>query len=167
MRPRTPPVLREAKPADADAIWEIFHAVVQPGTTYAYTPTTTRDQALAYWLHPPGGVTFVAEHRGEVMGTYLLKPVQPGLGDHVANAGFMVAAHARRQGLGRMMGHHALDEARRRGYRAMQFNFVVASNTGALDLWLELGFTVVGTIPEAFRHQQHGLTDIHVLHRSL
>jgi L-amino acid N-acyltransferase YncA len=158
--------IREASGSDRDAVWGIFHAVVAEGDTYAFDPDTPRDEALAYWFHP-GARTYVAEDAGRVVGTYVLKANQLGLGSHVANAAFMVAAAARGAGVGRAMGEHCLGEARRLGYRAMQFNFVVSTNRTAIRLWERLGFRIVGTLPGAFRHGSLGFVDALVMYRSL
>ena len=101
------------------------------------------------------------------MGTYILRPNQSGGGAHVANAAFMVAPDARGHGVGRRMGEHCLSEARRMGFLAMQFNFVVSTNTRAIDLWKQLGFKIVGTLPGAFRHPEKGYVDVYVMYRAL
>ena len=158
--------IREATDRDRDAIWEIFRATVAPGDAFVYDPNTPREEAMAYWF-ANGTRTYVAEDDGKVVGSYILRPNRPGLGNHVANAGFMVDPPARRSGIGRIMGEHALDEARRLGYRAMQFNFVISTNESAVRLWQRLGFKIVGTLPDAFRHSQKGLVDAYVMFRSL
>lgn len=158
--------IREAEERDRDAIWEIFHAVVAAGDTYVFAPETPREEALAYWF-PADGRTYVAEHEGRVVGTYVLRPNRPGLGSHVGNASYMVSASARGLGAGRAMGEHSLAEARRLGYRAMQFNFVVSTNTAAVALWKSLGFEVVGVLPGAFRHSTLGYVDAYVMFRPL
>ena len=121
---------------------------------------------MAYWF-APGTRTYVAEEEGKIIGSYILRANRPGLGNHVANAGFMVDPTARRSGIGRAMGEHALNEARRLGYRAMQFNFVISTNESAVRLWQRLGFRIVGTLPDAFRHSKKGLVDAYVMFRSL
>ena len=158
--------IREATDQDRDAIWKIFQATVAPGDSFVYDPNTSREEALGYWF---GGetLTFVALHDDKVVGSYILRPNRPGLGGHVANAGFMVDPGARGLGVGRLMGEHSLAEARRRGYRAMQFNFVVSTNTAAVQLWEKLGFKIVGTLPGAFRHAEKGFVDAYVMFRSL
>src|SRR5204862_8184534 len=108
-----------------------------------------------------------ASRRDRVVGTYILRPNQSGGGSHVANAAFMVAPNARGLGIGRKMGEHCLSEARRLGFRAMQFNFVVSTNEGAIRLWKQLDFEVLGTLPGAFRHPQKGYVDVYVMFRSL
>ena len=158
--------MRRAVEADRDAIWDIFRAVVAAGDTYAFDPDISRDEALAYWMHPAGHCC-VAEREGSIVGTYILKANQTGLGSHVSNAAFMVAPGARGLGVGRAMGEHCLDEARRQGFRAMQFNFVVSTNESAVHLWQQLGFEIVGTLPGAFRHSQMGYVDAYVMFRSL
>jgi len=158
--------IRRAVEADRDAIWEIVRAVVAPGDTYSFDPAISREDALAYWLHS-ATQCYVAEQDGKIRGTYILRANQPGLGSHVANAAFMVAPDARGLGVGLALGEHCLDAARREGFRAMQFNFVVSTNTSALRLWRRLGFEIVGTLPGAFRHRDKGYVDAYVMFRSL
>ena len=158
--------IRIATDADHDAIWKIFHEVIAPGDTYVFDPNTSRENALAYWFQP-GNHTYVAEQDRHVVGTYILKANRPDLGSHVANASFMVAPAARGQGVGRAMGEHCLAEARRIGFRAMQFNFVVSTNESAIRLWKQLGFAIVGTLPGAFRHPKKGYVDVYLMFRSL
>ena len=102
-----------------------------------------------------------------VAGTYILRPNQAGGGSHVANAAFMVAPDMQGHGIGRAMAEHCLSEARRLGFRAMQFNFVVSANVAAVRLWQRLGFKIVGTLPDAFRHPEQGFVDVYVMFRSL
>lgn len=158
--------IRQATPSDNEVIWGIFHRVVAGGDTYTFDPETSREDALAYWLHPSNRC-YVAESDGEIVGTYILKANQPGLGSHVANAAFMVTPRARGRGVGRQMGEHALNEARRMGFRAMQFNFVVSTNESAIRLWEQLGFKIVGRLPGVFRHADKGFVDALVMFRSL
>src|SRR5262249_16704844 len=145
--------------ADFEAIWEIFREVVAGGDAFAFDPDTPREEARRLWMGA-GMRAFVAVAGGTVVGSSYLKPNQPGLGSHVANAGFMVSGRGRGQGVGRALAEHALREAARAGYRAMQFNFVVSTNAAAVGLWQDLGFAVVGTVPQAFRHREHGLVDV-------
>jgi GNAT superfamily N-acetyltransferase len=148
-------------------MWSEEHeAVIRLGDTCVFAPDMPREDALAWWFQA-GAHTYVLEHAGEVVGTYLLKPNQPALGSHVANAGFMVAPTARGLGIGRQMGEHCLGEARRLGFRSMQFNFVVATNEPAVRLWKQLGFYIVGTLPGAFRHRSLGSVDALVMYRNL
>jgi len=158
--------IRAAMEPDHDAIWRIFHAVVATGDTYAIDPYISREEALAYWFGADIQ-TYVAESADRIVGTYILRPNQSGGGSHVANAAFMVAPDARGQGIGRAMGEHCLSEARRLGFRAMQFNFVVSANESAIRLWKQLGFEIVGTLPGAFRHPEKGYVDVFVMYHSL
>ena len=182
--------IRAATGADHDAIWNIFHETIVPGDTYALDPKMSREEALAYWFRADTH-TYVAEldrqSVGEadgflgtatpsptaskqdrrIAGTYILRSNQSGGGSHVANAAFMVAGSARGQRIGRAMAEHCLDEARRMGFRAMQFNFVVSTNAPAIHLWEQLGFKIVGTLPGAFHHPQKGYVDVYVMYRSL
>lgn len=159
-------LIRETTPADSPAVWPIFHAVVSRGETYAYAPETTREQAEAFWFDPPARV-FVAIVDDIVVGTYRLGPNQVGLGNHVANAGFMVDPAFRGRGVASAMCVHALSTARAVGFQAMQFNFVVSTNEHAVALWKRYGFTIVGCVPRAFRHTTAGLVDILIMHRFL
>lgn len=158
--------IREIRPSEFDLVWPIFRAVIATGDTYAYDPATTFEEAKAMWTTPPARV-FVAQEGERVLGCYLLKPNQTGLGDHVANAGYMVAPDARRQGVAGAMCEHSLQTAREAGFAAMQFNFVVASNTVAVSLWQKHGFEIVGRVPNVFRHSTRGLTDVYVMYRAL
>jgi L-amino acid N-acyltransferase YncA len=179
--------IRAATDADRDAVWNIFHKVVAAGDTYALDPNISREDSLAYWF-ASGTRTYVVEEDAveasvavtekltasptitqarQILGTYILRPNQSGGGSHVANAGFMVSASAREQGLGRAMAEHCLSEARRLGFRAMQFNYVISTNTAAIRLWQDLGFEIVGTLASAFRHPDKGYVDVYVMYRSL
>jgi ribosomal protein S18 acetylase RimI-like enzyme len=126
----------------------------------------SRGEALAYWFRSDTR-TYVAENDGRVVGTYILRPNQSGPGSHVANAGFMVVSNAQGSGVGRAMAEQCLNEARRMGFRAMQFNFVVSTNTAAIHLWKRLGFEIVGTLPGAFRHPEKGYVDVYIMYCSL
>lgn len=158
--------IRSATPSDFDAIWPIFQAVVAGEDTYVFAADTRREDAFAYWFGP-GVRSFVAEAGGRIVGMYKLVANQRDLGAHVANASFMVDPAASGKGIGRAMGRHCLREAKRAGFLAMQFNFVVGTNAGAVALWKKLGFAVVGTLPKAFRHRALGLVDVYVMHRFL
>jgi L-amino acid N-acyltransferase YncA len=158
--------IRRARKSDHEAIWQIFRAVVAEGDSYVFDPRISRSRALSYWF---GAMTrcYVALLDHRVVGTYILKPNQPGLGSHVANAGFMVAPSVQGRGIGRIMAQHCLGEAERLGFHAMQFNFVVSTNKPALRLWKDLGFRIVGRLPRAFRHAAYGLVDVYVMYRQL
>ena len=159
--------IRPATDADFDAMWNIFRAHVAAGETYPFTADTEREAGYHYWLGCGGG-TFVAVLGAErVLGMYKLGPNQVGRGTHVANASYMVSPAAQGVGVGRLLGEHSLAEARRQGYLAMQFNYVVSTNTGAVKLWKKLGFSIVGTLPKAFRHTRLGYVDAYVMYQLL
>ena len=158
--------IRLASANDADAIWSIIEPSIRAGETYTLPTNMSRDDALAYWLLP-GHEVFVAEDEGQIVGTYFLQPNQRGGGAHVANCGYITAAHATGRGVARAMCAHSLDHARHRGFKAMQFNFVVSTNERAVRLWESFGFEIVGRLPGAFRHPAQGFVDAYVMYRSL
>jgi len=160
------PVVRPAGGADRAAIWQIIAPTLRAGETYALPRDMSEADALAYWC-APDHATFVAEIDGEIVGTYYLRANQRGGGAHVANCGYMTSAAAAGRGVARAMCRNSQDEARRRGFLAMQFNFVVSTNERAVRLWQSLGFAIVGTLPDAFRHPTLGLVDAHVMFRTL
>jgi ribosomal protein S18 acetylase RimI-like enzyme len=159
-------LIRPAGPADAPSIWAILKPVIREGETYALPRDMSRDQALAYWLAPEHEA-FVAEAGSVVFGTYYMRPNQPGGGGHVANCGYVVARGAEGRGIARAMGEHSLGHARARGYRAMQYNFVIATNERAVGLWRSLGFEIVGRLPGAYAHPRAGFVDALVMYRQL
>ncbi|RZL89493.1 MAG: GNAT family N-acetyltransferase [Variovorax sp.] len=158
--------IRKAAPGDEDGLWQILEPVIRAGDTYDFPPQIGRDEALRAWL-APANVCYVAQEGGELVGTYVLHPNRNGAGSHVANCGYMTASHAHGRGIGRAMSLHSLEEARAAGYRAMQFNFVLASNHRAVELWERMGFQIVGRVPEAFFHPEHGYTDALVMYQRL
>lgn len=160
-------IIRPATPADADSLWHILEPVIRAGETYDFPRDTGREAALAAW-QAPGHQCFVAEDdSGRLVGTYSLHANRPGGGSHMANCGYMTAGDAAGKGVARAMCAHSLDTARARGFRGMQFNFVIASNERAIRLWHSMGFTTIGRIPDAFLHPVHGYTDALVMHQRL
>jgi ribosomal protein S18 acetylase RimI-like enzyme len=169
-RTRTAPAsslrIRLAEPHDADAIWRILESVIRAGETYALPRTMTRSDALAYWLGGAQGV-YVAEDSSGVVGTYCLRVNRPGGGSHIANCGYMVAPWAGGRGVGRAMCTHSIATARENGFRAIQYNFVVATNGRAIRLYENLGFEIVGRVPGAFAHPTAGYVDAFVMFLAL
>jgi GNAT superfamily N-acetyltransferase len=159
-------LIRTAGSEDEDAIWEILEPVLRAGETYTMPRDLSREDALSYWF-APGHDVFVADEEGAILGTYYLRANQRGGGSHVANCGYVTAQHATGRGIARAMCLHSLDVARRGGFRAMQFNFVVSTNERAVQLWTSLGFDTVGRLPGAFLHPTLGYVDALVLYRSL
>jgi GNAT superfamily N-acetyltransferase len=158
--------IRKAKEEDKPEIWKIIKAVISTGDTYTIAPDAPEEEVMSWWFGSDKH-TYTALSGGGIVGTFFLKANQPGLGAHVGNAGYMVSPDARGKGVGRYIAEWSLDEARRLGFSAMQFNFVVKSNEGAVRLWQKLGFEVIGEIPEAFDHSQLGLTNAFIMYRKL
>jgi ribosomal protein S18 acetylase RimI-like enzyme len=156
--------IRRAHAEDQDAIWSILEPVIRAGETYTLPRDLSHQQALDYWFEP-GHEVWVAEDAGEVVGTYFLRANQGGGGAHVANCGYVTARGSEGRGIARAMCAHSLDRARERGFRAMQFNFVVSSNERAVRLWQSLGFEIVGRLPEAFEHPTLGWVEALVMYR--
>lgn len=158
--------IRSAIETDKPAVWQIIKSVIATGDTYVFAPDSSEYEMIAYWFSPEKYV-YVAEQDGNVLGTFWLKANQPGLGSHVCNAAYMVAPDAAGKGIGRKMAEFSLDEARRLGFTAMQFNFVVKSNTAAVRLWESIGMKIIGEIPDAFDHALDGLTNALIMYRKL
>ncbi|WP_424975842.1 N-acetyltransferase family protein [Dinoroseobacter sp. S124A] len=158
--------LRRAEPADWSAIWEMLRPVFRAGATYAIDPEISEADARAYWMAPERQ-TFVAEGAEEHLGTYYLVANFGGPADHICNCGYVTAPAAQGRGVARAMLAHSLEAARHAGFRAMQYNCVVATNTRAVGLWQAHGFEIVGTLPEAFRHPAEGLVDAYVMMKRL
>jgi GNAT superfamily N-acetyltransferase len=158
--------IRLATDPDKPAIWQIIKAVISGGDTYVYPPDSGESEMLEYWFSPEKH-TYAAETDDKIVATFWLKPNQPGLGSHVANAAYMVSPDAHGQGIGREIAEWSLDEARRLGFTAMQFNFVVKSNEFAVRLWQKIGFEIMGEIPDAFQNAKFGLTNAYIMYRRL
>lgn len=159
-------LIRPAHKNDAPAIWRIIGPTIRAGETYALDRRMSETDALAYWLGDDRE-TFVAAENGEIIGTYYIRPNQTGGGSHICNCGYMTSITATGRGVARAMCKHSLDHGRTRGFRGMQFNFVVSSNSRAVALWQSLGFAIVGRLPEAFDHPKLGYVDALVMFRSL
>jgi ribosomal protein S18 acetylase RimI-like enzyme len=158
--------IRRAGREDAPAIWRVIAPTIRAGETYALDPDMGEADALAYWLGEDRE-TFVAEAGGDIVGTYYIRANQAGGGRHICNCGYMTSVAATGRGVARAMCAHSLDHARARGFRGMQFNFVVSTNTRAVALWTSFGFEIVGRLPHAFAHPKQGHVDALVMFRSL
>lgn len=156
-------LIRPATDDDWPAIYPIFAATVAEGRTYAYPERLSPHEAQALWVEPPPGQTVVAVQDGTVVGTAKMGPNRPGRGAHVATASFMVSPDHRGSGIGRGLAEYVIAWARDTGYQSIQFNAVVETNTAAVHLWRSLGFEIIGTVPEAFNHPEHGLVGMHVM----
>jgi ribosomal protein S18 acetylase RimI-like enzyme len=158
--------IRAAHSEDQDAVWSILEPVIRAGETYTLARDMSREAALAFWF-ASGHEVFVAEEDGMVVGTYFLRANHAGGGSHVANCGYITAASAMGKGVARTMCAHSLEHAKKRGFRAMQFNFVVSTNERAVRLWKRLGFEIVGCLPQVFLHPLNGYVDAYVMYRLL
>ena len=159
--------IRPMIPTDWPALWTIIEPVFRAGETYVFSPDISETEAHKVWVDTPQ-ITYIAEDDlGTLLGTYYIKPNQPGLGSHVCNCGYIVAEAARGQGIATLMGQHSQQEATRLGFRAMQYNCVVATNTVAVKLWQKLGLDIIGTLPEAFNHPTLGYVDAFVMYKPL
>lgn len=159
-------IIREAVKEDYDPVWEIFSHVIQTGDTYVFDPGTPKEHLARHWF-APYMKTFVAEEKGRIVGTYIIKPNQIGLGSHIANCSYMVHPDARGMGTGGALCEHSVGYARRSGYRAIQFNIVVSTNTTAVRLWQKYGFSIIGTIPGGFNQTGKGFVDAYIMFRPL
>jgi ribosomal protein S18 acetylase RimI-like enzyme len=160
-------LIREATAADWPAAWAILEPVFRAGETYVVSPDITEDQARSYWMEIPLATFVALDDDGTFLGTYYIKPNQAGGGAHVCNCGFAVSERARGHGVASRMCEHAQSEAVKRGFSAMQFNFVVSTNETAVRLWKRCGFEVVGTLPDAFLHPRLGYVDAFVMFNRL
>lgn len=160
--------IREFQEHDWEETWQIIEPVFRAGETYAFSPEITAEEAHKAWIETPA-VTFVALDTNDekILGTYYIKPNQPALGAHVCNCGYIVAESARGRGLAALMCDHSLEQAVARGFLAMQYNLVVATNESALHLWNKKGFEIIGTLPKSFRHSRLGLVDAHIMYKLL
>jgi L-amino acid N-acyltransferase YncA len=159
--------IRAATDEDWPRIWPFFAAIVEAGETYAYPDGLTPETARALWMEEPPGLTVVAIEADHVLGSAKMGPNRPGRGAHVATASFMVDPAGQGRGVGRAMGAYVVDWARAAGYRSIQFNAVVETNTSAVRLWESLGFEILATVPEAFDHPEHGLVGLHIMFQRL
>lgn len=161
------PGIREAAAEDWPAIWPFFSAIVEAGETYAFPDDLTVETGRSWWMESPPGRTVVLEEDGVLLGSAKMGPNRPGRGSHVGTASFMVDPAARGRGVGRRLGEHVVAWHREQGFRAIQFNAVVETNTAAVALWTSLGFRIIGTVQEAFDSRSHGLVGLHVMHLEL
>lgn len=162
----SPCIIRLATKADHESIWLIIQSVIKSGDTYMFSPTASKEKMLEYWCGPDT-YTYVALIDGVIKGTFVLRDNRPDLGSHIGNGSYMVDPTAHGLGIGRRMGEQSIVEAKRLGYHAIQFNYVVKSNQPAVNLWLSLGFEIVGEVPDAFNHSQLGYTNVYVMYRKL
>ncbi|KQY64707.1 MULTISPECIES: GNAT family N-acetyltransferase [unclassified Nocardioides] len=160
-------MIRPATVADWPQIWPVFDEIVRAGETYAYPTDLTSEQAQALWLESEPGHTVVLEESGTILGTAKMGPNRPSYGAHIGTASFMVSPRARGKGVGRRLGEYVVQWHRDQGFRGIQFNAVVETNTAAVGLWQALGFEIIGTVPGAFHSKAHGYVGLHVMYLDL
>jgi L-amino acid N-acyltransferase YncA len=158
--------IRKATEYDYDEIWSIFKQIIESGDTLVFDPDTPKSDLKTYWFADQME-TFVAVDSDQILGSHMIKPNQIGLGNHVANCGYIVHPDARRKGVGKFMCAHSIETAKDLGYKSIQFNIVVSVNVGAVKLWEKFGFKIIGTTPKAFRHKTLGLVDTYMMHKEL
>lgn len=159
-------ILRPALHSDLDAIWLMWKDIMAQKIYYPYDESYSREQIEAAWINLDNLIG-VAEVNGTVAGAYIVKPNQPGHGSHVANAAYMVDTAHRGEGIGKLLCAHSLEAAKAAGYRAMQFNLVVSTNTAAIKAWEAFGFERIGIIPEGFYQDGPGYVDAYIYYRFL
>ncbi|MDM0085891.1 MULTISPECIES: GNAT family N-acetyltransferase [unclassified Variovorax] len=159
--------IRAATEADWPALWAVLEPTFRRGDTYTYPPDITEEQARQSWMTVPTAIFVACDDQGTVLGTYAIRPNQPGQGAHVGNCGYVVSDTARGLGVASALCEHSQQEALRMGFCALQFNFVVSTNEGAVRLWRKMGFAIVGTLPGAFRHPTLGFVDAYVMFKQL
>jgi ribosomal protein S18 acetylase RimI-like enzyme len=159
--------IRPFTACDWPVLWPILQATFATGDTYTFSPQSTEAEIHKAWVELPAATFVATNEAGDIVGSYYIKPNQPGLGAHVCNCGYVVSKAAQGQGIAAQMCEHSQKLAIEMGFRAMQFNFVVATNTGAVRLWQKLGFEIVGTLPGVFQHQKLGFVDAFVMFKRL
>lgn len=159
--------IRKATVNDYNDIWKIIKEIISTGETYVFSPDSDKDKMLSYWCAEDAQVYVVTDINGTVAGTYVIRDNRPDLGSHIANGSYMVAAAYEGKGIGRLMGEHSIQEAKWKGYKGMQFNYVISTNERAIKLWQSLGFNIVGEVPEAFNHHRLGLVSVYIMYRKL
>jgi len=152
---------------DYDGVWEIFLDVISRGDVFSFLPETPKSDLKKLWFADNMDTFVAVDNSGKIVGSYYVKPNQPGLGSHIANGGYMVHPEEKGKGIGRLLCQHSIDFAREKGYLGMQFNMVVSTNASAVKLWKSFGFSIIGTIPQAFRHQKLGLVDAYIMYKTL
>ncbi|WP_420603783.1 GNAT family N-acetyltransferase [Flagellimonas sp.] len=158
--------IRKATASDEDQVWEIFSEVIQTADTYVFDPNTPKSDLKKHWFADYMD-TFVLEDQGKIHGTYIIKPNQIDLGNHIANCSYMVGPNAQGRGIGKKLCEHSIQFAKEKGYHAIQFNIVVSTNKGAVALWKKYGFEIIGTTPNGFRHPKLGLVDTFIMYKAL
>lgn len=161
-------IIRKAIPEmDQDKVWEIFRQVISTGDTYVFYPDTPKKDLEKHWFTNHMDTFVVENGRGEICGTYIIKPNRMDLGDHIANCSYMVNPEFQGRGIGKLLCEHSIQFAREKGFLGIQFNLVVSTNQAAVGLWQKFGFSIIGTTPKGFRHKKLGLVDTYIMFKDL
>jgi len=158
--------IRKATETDYNKVWEIFSKVIETGDTYVFNPNTPKSDLKKHWF-ADYMKTYVIEENGEILGTYIIKPNQIDLGSHIANCSYMVNPNSQGKGIGKKLCEHSLKIARENKFEGIQFNIVVSTNKGAVELWRKFGFEIIGTTPKGFKHSELGLVDTYIMYKNL
>ncbi|WP_299440302.1 GNAT family N-acetyltransferase [uncultured Aquimarina sp.] len=158
--------IRKAIESDFDQVWQIFSEVIKTGDTYVFNPNTPQKDLKKHWF-ADYMETYVMEENEQILGTYIIKPNQIDLGNHIANCSYMVNPDAQGKGIGKKLCEHSLKIAKENNYEGIQFNIVVSTNKGAVKLWEKYGFQIIGTTPKGFRHSELGLVDTYIMYKNL
>lgn len=158
--------IRKAIKSDFDKVWEIFLKVIETGDTYVFNPDTPKNDLEKHWFSNYME-TYVIEESGVVLGTYIIKPNQIDLGNHIANCSYMVNPNSHGKGIGKKLCEHSIEIAKKNNFEGIQFNIVVSTNKGAVKLWEKFGFEIIGTTPKGFRHSELGLVDTYIMFKDL
>ena len=159
-------LIRKATEADIDEVWEIFSKVIETGDTYVFNPKTSKSELKKHWFAPCMN-TFVIEDKGCIVGTYIIKPNQIGLGSHISNCSYMVRPNQQGKGIGKQLCVHSIEVAKQNNFKGIQFNIVVSTNKEAIGLWKKHGFKIIGTTPKGFKHQTLGFVDTYIMFKDL
>ena len=158
--------IRKVIESDFDQVWQIFSEVIKTGDTYVFNPNTPKKDLKKHWF-ADYMETYVIEENGKILGTYIIKPNQIDLGNHIANCSYMVNPETQGRGVGKKLCEHSLEIAKQKNFEGIQFNIVVSTNKGAVQLWKKYGFQIIGTTPKAFRHSELGLVDTYIMYKDL
>ncbi|AKP52876.1 MULTISPECIES: GNAT family N-acetyltransferase [Cyclobacterium] len=159
-------MIRKATREDYNAVWKIFSEVIKTGDTYVFSPETSKENIQKHWFSDYMN-TFVFEENNEILGTYIIKPNQIDLGNHIANCSYMVSPNSQGKSIGKQLCEHSLEFAKESNFKAIQFNIVVSTNKTAIKLWEKYGFKIIGTTPNGFRHLKLGFVDTHIMYKPL
>ena len=160
--------IRKADQAkDYEKIWDIFSNVIQTGDTYVFDPHTPKEALHKLWFADYMDTFVAVDDDDTILGTYIIKPNQIDLGNHIANCGYMVNPNCQGRGIGKLLCAHSIEFAKQKGYSGIQFNIVVSTNTNAVNLWKKFGFDIIGTTPKGFRHKDLGLVDTYIMFKDL